>query len=131
MIRQSEKSCKKGVCSIQCFPHTTRCCACFSDYGHTSRIQGYLYSGVCTFGALQPTENFSKNLKGYLFSEGYLFTGFYGNFFMSLINFRCKSDYWLRGMKMCLSPPRKAFLRVGGVHSEGDDSEMEVVLGLR
>ena len=28
MIRRSEKSCKEGVCSIQYFPHTTRCCAC-------------------------------------------------------------------------------------------------------
>ena len=55
------KSCKEGVCSIQCFPHTTRCCACFSDYVHTSKIQGYLYSGGITFGALQPTVNFSKN----------------------------------------------------------------------
>ena len=42
MIRRSEKSCKEGVCSIQCFPHTTHSCACFSDYAHTSRIQGYL-----------------------------------------------------------------------------------------
>ena len=65
MIRRRQKSCKEGVCSIQCFPHTTRYCGCFSDYVHTSRIQGYLYSGggggVCTFGALQPTANFSKN----------------------------------------------------------------------
>ena len=45
MIRRRQKSCKEGVCSIQCFPHTTHCCACFSDYVHTSRIQGYLYSG--------------------------------------------------------------------------------------
>ena len=70
MIRRSEKSCKEGVCSIQCFPHTTRCCACFSDYAHTSRIQGYLYSGGgggCTFGALQPTVNFSKNWRVLIF----------------------------------------------------------------
>ena len=55
MIRRRQKSCKEGVCSIQCFPHTRRSCGCFSDYVHTSRIQGYLYSGgggVCTFGAL-------------------------------------------------------------------------------
>ena len=64
LIRRRQKSCKEGVCSIQCFPHTTRCCACFSDYVHTSRIQGYLYLRVCTFGALQPTANFSKNWSG-------------------------------------------------------------------
>ena len=34
--------------------------------------------GVCAFGALGPTANFCKKMKGYLFSEGYLFTGFYG-----------------------------------------------------
>ena len=39
-------------------------CACFRDNGHTPRIQGFLYSGVCTFGALQPTENISKNWRG-------------------------------------------------------------------
>ena len=49
---------------VQCFPHTTRCSACFSDYAHTSCIEGYLYSGVCTFGALQPTTNFSENWRG-------------------------------------------------------------------
>ena len=36
--------------------------------------------GVCTFGALQPTANHGQEKrKGYLFSEGYLFTGFYGS----------------------------------------------------
>ena len=78
MIRRSEISSKEEVCSILCFLWKTSCCACFSDYVHTSRIQQYLYLGVCTFGALQPTANFRKKMKGYLFSEGYLFTGFYG-----------------------------------------------------
>ena len=76
MIRRRQKSCKEGVCSIQCFPHTKRCCACFSDYVHTSMIQGYLYSGVCTFGALQPTANFSKNWRGTYFRRGTYLRGF-------------------------------------------------------
>ena len=48
-------------------------------------LPGYMGTyilGVCTFGALQPTANFRKfqeKMKGYLFSEGYLFTGFYGS----------------------------------------------------
>ena len=45
MIRRSEKYCKEGVCSIQCFPWTTRFCACFRDYAHPSRIQGVLIFG--------------------------------------------------------------------------------------
>ena len=45
--------------------------------------------GVCTFGALQPTAYFRKKMKGYLFSEGYLFTGFYGNITI-LYNFKGK-----------------------------------------
>ena len=76
MIRRRQKSCKEGVCSIQCFPHTRRCCACFSDYVHTSRIQGYLYSGVSTFGALQPTANFNKNWRGTYFRRGTYLRGF-------------------------------------------------------
>ena len=75
MIRRRQKSCKEGVCSIQCFPHTRRCCACFSNYVHTSRTQGYLYSGVCTFGALQPTANF-KNWRGTYFRRGTYLRGF-------------------------------------------------------
>ena len=78
MISRRQKSCKEGVCSIQCFPHTTRCCACFSDYVHTSRIQGYLYSGGMYFRGIATDSKFQYKLKGYLFSEGYLFTGFYG-----------------------------------------------------
>ena len=77
MIRRRQKSCKEGVCSIQCFPHTARCCACFSDYVHTSRIQGYLYSGGMYFRGIATNSKFQWKLKGYLFSEGYLFTGFY------------------------------------------------------
>ena len=79
MIRRSEKPCKEGVCSIQCFPHTTRWCACLSDYAHTFRIQGYLYSGGMYFRGIATDSKFLWKLKGYLFSEGYLFTGFYGN----------------------------------------------------
>ena len=49
--------------------------------------------GVCTFGALQPTANF----KGYLFSEGYLFTGFYGtlakSFTVSEIKSKSKKSF--------------------------------------
>ena len=33
--------------------------------------------GGCTFGALLPTANFSKKMKGTYFLEGYLFTGYY------------------------------------------------------
>ena len=44
MIRRSEKSCKEGVCSIECFLQTTRCCACFSDYGY------FQDTGVLIFG---------------------------------------------------------------------------------
>ena len=46
-----------------------RLCTYFQD-------TGVLYLGACTFGALQPTANFSKNWMGRL----YLFTGFYGIF---------------------------------------------------
>ena len=81
MIRRRQKSCKEGVCSIQCFPLTTRCCACFRDYVHTSRIQGYLYSGGMYFRGIATNSKFQSKLKGYLFSEGYLFTGFYGTVF--------------------------------------------------
>ena len=76
MIRRSEKFCKEGVCSIQCSPHTACSCACFRDYAHTSRIQGSLYSGVCTFGALQLTVNFSKNWRGTYFRRGTYLRGF-------------------------------------------------------
>ena len=80
MIRRRQKSCKEGVCSIQCFPHTRRCCACFSDYVHTSRIQGYLYSGGGGYelSGHCNQQQISVKTEGYLFSEGYLFTGFYG-----------------------------------------------------
>ena len=65
MIKWGEKSCKEGVCSIEYFLYTTRCCACFSNYAHTFSLQGYLniYLGVCTFGVLQPTANFRKKMK--------------------------------------------------------------------
>ena len=76
MIRRSEKSCKEGVCLIQCCSHTTRCCACFSDYAHTSSIQGYLYSGGMYFRALQPTANFSQNWRGTYFRRGTYLRGF-------------------------------------------------------
>ena len=68
------------VCSIQCFPWTTRWSACFCSYAHTSRIQGYFtgYLGVWTLGHCSRQQISAKN-EGYLFSEGYLFTGFYGN----------------------------------------------------
>ena len=81
MIRRRQKSCKEGVCSIQCFPHTTRCCACFSDYVHTSRIQGYLYSGGGGYllSGHCNQQQISVKTEGYLFSEGYLFMGFYGS----------------------------------------------------
>ena len=46
---------------------TARCCAYFSDYAHTSRIQWYLYLGVCTFVALQPTANFRKKWRVLIF----------------------------------------------------------------
>ena len=80
MIRRSEKSCKEGVCLIQCCSHTTRCCACFSDYAHTSSIQGYLYSrgGGYVLSGIAADSKLQSKLKVYLFSEGYLFTGFYG-----------------------------------------------------
>ena len=78
MMSRRQNPARKESVQSSAFRHTTRCCACFSDYVHTAMIQGYLYSGVCTFGALQPTANF-RILKGYLFSEGYLFTGFYGS----------------------------------------------------
>ena len=73
---------RKAGSSTQCFPQITPCCACFSDYGHFSWIQGYLYwggggyvlSGHCS------RQQISVKLKGYLFSKGYLFTEFYGNF---------------------------------------------------
>ena len=58
MIRRSEKSCKKGVCSIQYFPHTTRCCACFSDYAPTSRIPGYLNSEGMYFRGIATDSKF-------------------------------------------------------------------------
>ena len=58
MIRWSEKSCKEGVCSIQCFPHTTRCWACFSDYAHISSIQGYLYLGGMYFRGIATHSKF-------------------------------------------------------------------------
>ena len=82
MIRRSENSCKEGVRVIQCFPHTTRCCAYFSDYAHTSSIQGYLYSGGGGGGYVLSghcnRQQISVKTEGYLISEGYLFTGFYG-----------------------------------------------------
>ena len=37
---------------------------------------GYLYAGVCTFGALQPTVNFSKNWRGTYFRRGTYLRGF-------------------------------------------------------
>ena len=76
MIRRRQKSCKEGVCSIQCFPHTRRCCACFSDYVHTSRIQGYLHSGGMYFRGIATTANFSKNWRGTYFRRGTYLRGF-------------------------------------------------------
>ena len=76
-----KKTCKEGVCSFQCFPQTTRSCACFSDHAHTSGIQGYLYwggggGGGRTFGALQPTGNY---LLGFtVFWTGYWVVTRYG-----------------------------------------------------
>ena len=54
-------------------------------------LPGYrgTYLGVCTFGVLQPTANFKGKNEGYLFSEGYLFTGFYGNF-LTLVQPLCE-----------------------------------------
>ena len=43
---------------------------------HILAYRGTYIWCVCSFGALQPTANFSKN-EGVLISE-YLFTGFYG-----------------------------------------------------
>ena len=47
-------------------------------YAHTSRIQGYLYLGGMYFRVIAADSKFQEKMKGYLFSEGYLFTGFYG-----------------------------------------------------
>ena len=66
---------KKSVQS-GAFHRKHACCACFSDYAHTSRIQGYLYLGVCTFGALQPTAHFRKKWRGTYFRRGTYLRGF-------------------------------------------------------
>ena len=93
MIRRSEKSCKEGVCSIRCFRRQ-------KAFVHVSAIMhlrpGHRGTciwggGVCTFGALQPTANFGKKMKEYLFSEGYLFTGFYSNLYSSAGNWKGQS----------------------------------------
>ena len=94
IIRRNEKSCKEGVRLIQCFPHTTRCCACFRDYAHTSSIWGYLYSGGggggCTFGALQPTAMFSKNRRGTYFWRGTYLQCF------TVTDFQNKNATWIQ-----------------------------------
>ena len=68
MIRRSEKSCKEGIGSIQCFPLTTRCCACFSDYAHSFRIQGCLNPGYVLSGHCS-RQQFSVKNEGVLIFE--------------------------------------------------------------
>ena len=75
MIQRSEKSRKEEVCSIQCFPHTTRCCACFSDYAHISRIQGYLYLGGMYFRGIAADSKFQEKNEGVLIFGGVLIYG--------------------------------------------------------
>ena len=79
MIRRSEKSSKEEVSSTECFPLKTRCCACFSDCAHTCRIQGVLIFGGNVLSGHYSRQQTSGKNEGYLFSEGYLFTGFYGS----------------------------------------------------
>ena len=78
MIRQSEKSCKEGVCSIQCF-RRQHAVVDVSAIMHIFRTQGYFYLGGMYFQGFAAGSKFHpvKN-EGYLFSEGYLFMGFYG-----------------------------------------------------
>ena len=75
MIRRRQKFCKEGVCSTQCFPHTTRCCACFSDYVHTSRIQGYLFGGYVLSGHCN-LQQISVKTEGTYFRRGTYLRGF-------------------------------------------------------
>ena len=67
MIRRSEKSCKEGVCSIQCFC-TQHAVVHVSVIMHIlPGYRGTYIWGVCTFGVLQPTANFSKNWRVLIF----------------------------------------------------------------
>ena len=80
MIRRSEKSCKEGVCLIRCFPHPTllcmfqRLCTYFQYTGVlTTYVRGmYFPAGHCSREKI----SVKTKINGYLFSDGYLFTGF-------------------------------------------------------
>ena len=81
MIRRRQKSCKEGVCSIQCFTAAHKKLSCMFQrlctyFQHTGVLifGGYVLSGHCN------QQQISVKTEGYLFSEGYLFTGFYGSY---------------------------------------------------
>ena len=85
MIRRSEKYCKEGVCLIQrrkfrrqhAFVHVSAIMHSLPEYRSTyiRGGGGYVLSGHCS------RQQISVKNEGYLFSEGFLFTGFYGSSF--------------------------------------------------
>ena len=82
MIRRSETSCKEEVCSSNAFRrrhpvvHVSGILHILHVPGYRGTyIRGYVLSGLCS------RQQISVKLKGYLFSEGYLFTRFHDNSF--------------------------------------------------
>ena len=72
----------------------------------------FQYTGVLIFGGMYfrgiaTDSKFQLKLKGYLFSEGYLFTGFYGNVAGECVDLLDEGSPCLKGChaSVCLYPP--------------------------
>ena len=78
MIRRRQKSCKGEVCSILIVLSVDNALLCMFQrvWTYFQDIKQYLYSGVCTFGALQQTANFCKKWRGTYFRRGTYLRGF-------------------------------------------------------
>ena len=80
MIRRGEKSGKEDLFNLVLSAENTLLCKFHRLYTYFQDT-GVLILGGMYFRGIAADSKFQGEMKGYLFSEGYLFTGFYGMLF--------------------------------------------------